>query len=275
MTDGDLLRGDALLDEEMGLLGAAGAGGDVGIDGRTGLLGGDGHGLAGLDLPVGDPAVGGGPLDAASPDVSALDERAHVVVSIDALDDVGYEQVGDLGDRVLVDPGLAPFQVDLLLVEAGGLDDLQVRDAVDDIAQRKYAASRRSRAHVDNGGARCEALGGLNEEGGLLDRLVLVDEKVVGVDIDLSRADANEVVVGIDDSEARGVDVAVDGADDSHGFFSSRRISVTCWRAPAAAQHSAAGPCPPISVTLRRGGSTSKASHEQMFRLTAQPTLRI
>ena len=202
----------------------------MGVDGCAGLLGGDGHGLAGLDLPVGDPAVGGGPLDAAGPDVGALDERPHVVVGVDAFDDVGDEQVGDLGDRVLVDPGLAPLQVDLLLVEASGLDDLQVRDAVDDVAQREYAASRRGRAHVDDGGARCEALGGIDEGGGLLDRLVLIDEEVVGVDIDLSRTDADEVVVGVDDSEACGVDVAVDSADDSHEFFSSKRVSVTCWR---------------------------------------------
>ena len=98
----------------------------MGVDGRAGLLGGDGDGLAGLDLPVGDAPVGGGPLDAPGPDAGALDERPHVVVRIDALDDVGDEQVGDLGDGVLVDPGLAPLQVDLLLVEAGGLDDLKL-----------------------------------------------------------------------------------------------------------------------------------------------------
>ena len=35
----------------------------------------------------------------------------------------------------------------------------------------------------------------------------------------IPRADADEVVVGVDDSEARGVDVAVDGADYTHGFL--------------------------------------------------------
>jgi len=35
---------------------------------------------------------------------------------------------------------------------------------------------------------------------------------------------ARRIVGGVDGSEARGVDVAVDGADDTHGFFSSRRV---------------------------------------------------
>ena len=42
---------------------------------------------------------------------------------------------------------------------------------------------------------------------------------MIGVDVDLPRADADEMVVGVDDSETRGVDVAVNGADYTHGFL--------------------------------------------------------
>ena len=47
---------------------------------------------------------------------------------------------------------------------------------------------------------------------------------MVGVDVDLTRADADEVVVSIDDAQGGGVDVAVDCADDCHGLSFERMI---------------------------------------------------
>ena len=231
----------------------------MGVDWAAGLLRGDGHRLARLDLPRGDPAVGGGPLDDAGPDVRALDDGAHVVEAVDAFGDVGYEQVRDLGDRVLVDPALPPFQVDLLLVEARRLDDLQAGHAAGDFTQLEDVAPRGGGAHVDDGSAARPLLRGLDEIRRLLDRFVDVVEEMVGIDVDLPRADADEVVVGVDDSERLGRDVPVDGSYDRHRFFLSlllrlvvmRRLYLRCAPPSTAAAAARCTPAPPPPARLR------------------------
>ena len=91
MADSDFGRINTLVNKESCLLRATSSGRHVGVNGTAGLLRCDGDGLAGLLFPLGDLAVGGGPLDDARLDVGALDNGAHIVETVDALNDVGDE----------------------------------------------------------------------------------------------------------------------------------------------------------------------------------------
>ena len=65
------------------------------------------------------------------------------------------------------------------------------------------------------------ALRGLDEICSLLGCLVDVVKQVVRVDVDLPGSDADEVIVGIDDAEGVGRNVAIDGTNDGHWSDSS------------------------------------------------------
>ena len=176
----------------------------MGVDRASGLLRGDSHRLAGFLFPLGNLAVSGRPLYDAGLGPGAFDDGAHVVEAVDALDNVGNEQIGNLVDGVLVDPALTPFQVDLLLVKSGGLDDLEAWDLLDNFKGLEHTTTRGCGAHVDDRGAVGPAHGSFDEVGGLLSGLVDVVEQVIRIDVDLTGANTDEVVVGIDDTKRVG-----------------------------------------------------------------------
>ena len=218
MADGDLLRGDAQPDELLGLFETAGPVGGVGVDGCPG---GDGRGSCGLHALVlegGDLAVCGGHLDDARLVSRPVDDRTRVVVGVDALGDVGDQQVGDLVDGVAGHPVRLGFQVDVFPVETGGRHHVQVGDSAVDLGQLVQVAPAVGGAHVDDRAGGRPVLRGRDEAGGLLHGLVDVRELVVGIDVDLTGADPDEVVVGVDHAETLRGDVSEDGANELHSW---------------------------------------------------------
>ncbi len=141
--------------------------------------------------------------------LGALDDGAVVVELVDALLDVGHEEIRHL----LLGQPYRPVAVVVvaLVVQARGGDDVDAA-AARDLGEHEHVTTAVGGHGVDDG-AQAQLLHRRQLGHGLLD----VGQVEVREELDRPAAVDDEVLVGIDDAELLGRDVTEDGSGEGHG----------------------------------------------------------
>ena len=202
--------------EQLDLLERARAALAVGEDRAARAPLGDGGGLEDARVARRRPAGGARDLHDARPVGRALDDGRGVVELVDAVLDVGREEVRELVRGEAHRP--VAVVVVALVVEPRRGDDVDAA-AARDLGQEEHVAAAVGGHGIDDR-AQAEGLGGRQ----LGDRLVHVGELEVGEELDRPTAVDDEVLVGVDDAELVGRDIAEDGSGEAHGI-SFRAVS--------------------------------------------------
>jgi hypothetical protein len=167
-----------------------------------------GRGLEDAPVAIGGSAVAAGDLDDARPMLGPADDRARIIVRVDAGRDVGREEVGELvhGDA------MAPVRraVVAIVVQAGRGDDVHARPAAQ-IGEHGGVAAGVAGHRVD-GGRQPQVRSRRHLRGHRVD----VGEVELGLHLDRPAAVDDEVLVGIGDAHVRRVDVAEDRPNERH-----------------------------------------------------------
>ena len=208
VAERDVLRGDAQVGQEPDLLERAGAGLAMRQDRRAGPAMGRRGGREYHAVARRRAAVTAGNLDHAGPMGGPVDDRPGVVISVDALGDVGDEQVGQLLDCDPVAP--VRWAVVPLVVEPGRGNDLDAGPARH-LGELLDVPARVARHRVDDR-PQPDRHRGLDLGRHPID----VAEIEVGVHLDRPPAVDDEMLVGVGDPELGRVDVAEDGSDERH-----------------------------------------------------------
>ena len=148
----------------------------------------------------------------------ALDDGPGVVELVDAVLDVGHEEAGDLLGREAHAP--VAVVVVALVVKARWSDDVDAA-APRDLGQQQHVAAAVG-GHGIHDGAQAQGLGGRQLGHGL----VHVGELEVREELDRPAAVDDEVLVGVDDAQLLGGDVAEDGAGEGHGSGSFQDAAI-------------------------------------------------